>query len=191
MSLGKLKSALLHGTVLAMRRMVTALRFVGRPIRVHGSSWVSRRSTLRVNGGGSITIGRHCDIHPYAILMTYGGNIRIGDHCSVNPFTIIYGCGGATIGNSVRIAAHSMVVPENHNPGSDEQPLHLAGTTRQGICIEDNVWIGAGVTVLDGVTIGRNCVVGAGSVVTRSLPSGATAAGAPARVLSMRPPVRS
>ena len=186
MSLGALKSALFYRSQLALRRVAAPLRFLGRPIRVHGSSWISVRSTLRVNGGGSITIGRHCEIHPYAMLLTYGGDIRIGDYCSVNPFTIIYGCGGATIGNNVRIAAHSMVVPENHNPGSDETPLRLAGTTRKGVHIEDNVWIGAGVSVLDGVTIGRNCVIGAGSVVTRSLPSGATAVGAPARIVSMR-----
>ena len=117
------------------------------------------------------------------MLLTHGGHIRIGDHSSVNPFTLIYGCGGATIGSSVRIAAHCVIIPENHNPGTDSVPLHRSGTTRRGIRIDDNVWIGAGVKVLDGVSVGRNCVIGAGAVVTRSAPPGAKVVGVPGRLI--------
>lgn len=121
------------------------------------------------------------------MLMTQGGDIHIGDHCSVNPFSIIYGCGGASIGNGVRIAAHVIIIPESHNPSTDALPVYRSGTTRRGICIEDHVWIGAGAKILDGVTIGRNCVIGAGSVVNRSLPPGAIAVGAPARIVRIGP----
>lgn len=53
----------------------------------------------------------------------------------------------------------------------------------KGIVIEDNVWIGAGVQILDGVTIGERCVVGAGSVVTRSVKSGSMIGGNPTRII--------
>lgn len=46
-----------------------------------------------------------------------------------------------------------------------------------------NCWLGAGVIVMPGVTIGDNTVVGAGSVVTKDLPSGVVAVGNPCRVL--------
>lgn len=46
-----------------------------------------------------------------------------------------------------------------------------------------NCWLGAGVIVLPGVTIGDNTVVGAGSVVTKDLPSHVLAVGSPARVV--------
>ena len=49
--------------------------------------------------------------------------------------------------------------------------------------IGNNVWIGAGATVLAGVSIGDNAVVGAGSVVTRDVPANTVVVGAPARVL--------
>jgi galactoside O-acetyltransferase len=46
-----------------------------------------------------------------------------------------------------------------------------------------NCWIGAGAVILPGVTIGDNTVVGAGSVVTKDLPSNVVAVGNPCRVM--------
>jgi maltose O-acetyltransferase len=45
-----------------------------------------------------------------------------------------------------------------------------------------NCWIGGGAIILPGVTIGDDALIGAGSVVTRDVPAGATAFGNPARV---------
>jgi acetyltransferase-like isoleucine patch superfamily enzyme len=189
MTLASIKASWLMRLLVLGRRISFAARFFGKPIHIHASSWVSWRSVVRVCGGGRITIGRNCQIHPFAMLLTYGGDICIGDDCSVNPFTIIYGIGGAHIGNGVRIAAHSVIVPENHNRGTDSLPITQAGSTKRGIRIEDNVWIGAGVRVLDGVVIGRNTIVGAGSVVNRSLPANVTAVGVPARTIKMEAPL--
>ena len=49
--------------------------------------------------------------------------------------------------------------------------------------IGSDCWFGASVTVCPGVTIGDGCVIGAGSVVTRDIPSGCFAAGVPCRVI--------
>lgn len=174
--------------IVIFRRIKYAIRFRGQPIRIHPSSRISSRSEVRIVGGGSISIGKNCEIHPFSMILTDGGDIRIGNNCSVNPFTIIYGTGGTFIGDGVRIAAHTVIVPANHVPGSDDRPLYQSGITKQGIRIDDNVWIGSGVRILDGVQIGRNAIVGAGSVVTRSLPENITAVGVPARVIKIRAP---
>jgi acetyltransferase-like isoleucine patch superfamily enzyme len=173
-----------HTNALA-RRLTLALRFRGRAVRIDPTCWVAARSVIRIWGGGTIRIGKHCEIHPFSMILTYGGDIEIGDDCSLNPFAIIYGHAGVRLGNGVRIAAHSVIIPANHKPPSDGLPLHLSGLTGKGIVIDDNVWLGIGCSVLDGVHISRNVIVGAGSVVTRSVPANTTVAGVPARVIKV------
>lgn len=45
------------------------------------------------------------------------------------------------------------------------------------------MWVTTNVTILPGVTIGSNTIIGAGSVVTKDIPSGVFAAGNPCRVI--------
>lgn len=51
------------------------------------------------------------------------------------------------------------------------------------IQIGNDVWIGGSVTIVPGVTIGNNTIIGAGSVVTKNIPSNVIAAGIPCRVI--------
>ncbi len=173
-------------TLIFLRRCAFALRFFGRPVDIDPSTWVSRRSDIRNCGGGRIKIGKNCAIHPYAMILTYGGDIHIGDNCSLNPFAIVYGHGGVRIGDGVRIASHSVIIPANHNPSAEGQALFESGVTARGIEIGNNVWLGSGVVILDGVRIGRNSIIGAGSVVTKSVADDTTVAGVPARPISRR-----
>jgi acetyltransferase-like isoleucine patch superfamily enzyme len=169
----------------ATHSAATRLRFLGRPVFVRSSSWVAHSSRIEA-GGGRIEIGERCEIHPLAMILAYGGVVKIGDDCSVNPFAVLYGHGGLTIGNGVRIAAHVVLIPANHNPAIDGIALPESGVRTRGIRIDDDVWIGAGARILDGVHIGRRAIVGAGSVVTRSVEPGTTVAGVPARPLKPR-----
>ena len=59
------------------------------------------------------------------------------------------------------------------------------------IRIGRNVWIGGGAIILPGVTIGDDAIIGAGSVVTRDVPAGATVVGNPARLSVARPTGRA
>ena len=62
-------------------------------------------------------------------------------------------------------------------------PITYQDLENKGIIIEDDVWIGAGVRILDGVTIARGCVIGAGSVVTKSTEEFGVYVGVPARLI--------
>jgi len=135
---------------------------------------------------GRIEIGKRCLIHPGSMLLPYDGFIKIGDDCSVNPYTILYGHGGLTIGNGVRIATHTVMIPANHEYIDPDTPIFKQGVSMKGITIEDDVWVGCNVTILDGVRIGKGAVIAAGSVVTRDVSSYTVVAGTPARVIKNR-----
>ena len=168
------------------RDLANRIRYLGRKISIGPRTKISRHSSLRLYGGGSIKLGSNCRVMDYALILSYGGAVEIGDDCSINPFCVLYGHGGLKIGNGVRIASHTVMVPANHTFENLEIPIWRQPETRRGIVIEDDVWIGAGCKILDGVRIGRGSVIGAGAVVKDSLPEYSIAAGVPARVIRNR-----
>lgn len=145
----------------------------------HGALVESRK-------GGVIKIGGATEILEGVMILTYGGDIEIGENCSINPYTIIYGHGGTKIGNNVLIAGHAMIIPNNHNFEDPENLIRDQGVTSNGIVIEDDVWIGHGVSILDGVTVGQGSVLAAGSVVNKDVAPYSIAGGVPAKVIKSR-----
>lgn len=138
-------------------------------ITVRPGAVIEAGAVLSTQYGGVIDIGERTRICRGGMVLSYGGFVRIGRESSVNPYSILYGHGGLTIGDYVRIAAHSVIVPANHTYTDASRPIHAQPLTKKGIVLGNDIWIGAGVYILDGVCIGDGCVVGAGSVVTRNL----------------------
>lgn len=155
-------------------------------IKIGKNTSIHKMAELDIEYGGQIIIGNNCYIGKYSILSTFGGVISIGNDCSVNPFCLLYGHGGLTIGNKVRIATHTVIIPANHTYEDSSIPIMDQPETRVGVIIEDDVWIGSGVRILDGVKIGKGSAIGAGSVVTRSIPPYSVAVGIPAKVIKSR-----
>ena len=147
---------------------------------------IGSRVLMRNWNGGRIDIGENSSIEDNAMILSMGGNISIGSNSSVNPFTVIYGQGGCSIGNGVRIAAHCTIIPSNHKYMDTSVPIFQQGLINKGIVIEDDVWIGTGVRVLDGVRIAKGCVIGAGSVVTKSTEPYGVYVGVPAKRIKNR-----
>jgi len=154
------------------------------------ASWpkghISLGADLRTPYGGRIIVGEHVEIHDGVKILTYGGRIMIGDNVSINPYSVIYGHGNLKIGNDVRIAAHTVIIPSNHNYLETEKSIFSQGETSLGVVIENDVWIGTGVRILDGLTISHGCVIGAGSVVNKSTEPFGVYAGVPARLIKSR-----
>lgn len=90
------------------------------------------------------------------------------------------------MGKNTMIAAHTIIVPSNHRFERLDLPIRDQGLVKEGIFIEEDVWIGAGSKILDGVHIGKGCVIGAGSVVTKSIDDYSIVAGVPIRNLGVR-----
>jgi len=157
-----------------------------RMIELEDGAWIEDHAILSAEGG-RIRLGKHTHVLPYAFIKAMGGDITFGEYCTVNPFCVIYGfSGGLEIGDAVRIATQTVIVPGNHVFEDPDTQIRLQGTESRGVKIENDVWLGAGVRILDGLTIGTGAVVAAGSVVTKDVPEFAVVGGVPARVIKWR-----
>lgn len=116
----------------------------------------------------------------------YEGHVTLGDDCFVGAYTILNGFGGITIGNNALIAGHCHIVSGDHGFADLTVPMGQQPITGKGIVLEDDVWLGAGVKVLDGVRIGQGSIVSAGAVVNRDVAPYSIVGGIPAKLIKMR-----
>ncbi len=138
----------------------------GGPVEMGDQVHILRDTIIETGFGGDLTIGSRTTINPRCQINAYVAPIRIGRDVQIAPNCALYSYDhGFAPGKSIR-----------------EQPLQTKGR----IAIDDDAWLGVGVTVLSGVHIGKGAAVAAGSIVTHDIPDEAIAAGRPARVIKMR-----
>lgn len=111
----------------------------------------------------------------------FGKNISIGDDVYINFGCVILDCGQVRIGNNTLIGPNVGLFSGNHTIDAEERAA--GGLIPKPITIGARVWLCGNVTVVPGVTIGDDTIIGAGSVVTKDIPSGVIAAGNPCKVL--------
>ena len=114
-------------------------------------------------------------------LAAYGSHVYIGEGFYANFNLVIVDDADVHIGDRVLFGPNVTITTAGH---PIEPSLRLDGSQYSvPVHIEDDVWIGGSAVVMPGVTIGTGSVVGAGSVVTRDIPSRVVAVGAPCRVV--------
>lgn len=117
----------------------------------------------------------------------YGSNIKIGKNFFSNFNCIILDVAPVTIGDNAMFGPHVTLATPMHPLVASERAVQDYGDGiydleyARPITIGNGVWLASNVTVVGGVTIGDECVVGAGSVVTRDLPSGYLCMGTPCK----------
>lgn len=111
----------------------------------------------------------------------YGYNISVGDFFYSNHNLIITDGTDVKFGDHVFIAPNCCFTTAEHaiHPEQRKAGVEIA----KPITVGNNVWIGAGSTILAGVSIGDNSVIGAGSVVKKSIPANVVAVGVPCQVI--------
>lgn len=118
-------------------------------------------------------------------------NLMIGDHTLISKGAVFY-CTEAPliIGKRVIFGPRPTIITGDHRidviGNYIQENIEKLAENDMSVVIEDDVWIGANVTILKGVTIGRGSVVAAGAVVTKSLPPYSISGGIPAKVLKFR-----
>jgi acetyltransferase-like isoleucine patch superfamily enzyme len=110
----------------------------------------------------------------------HGLRLELGERVFINQNCTFLDSAGITIGDSTMIAPRVTFITVGHPVDPGDRKLHLTGAP---IIVEENVWIGAGATILPGVRIGRDAVVAAGAVVVDDVPPATLAAGPKAGVI--------
>lgn len=134
-----------------------------------------------------IEIGNGVQLGAYAQLKTRAGSIFVGEHANIGAECRIDSTSEVRIGCYCLIAGRCYIGGVNHRFDRTDIPIVKQPlASKGGVCIGDDVWLGAHVIVNDGVTIGTGAVVGAGAVVTKDIPPYAIAMGVPAQVHGWR-----
>lgn len=127
-------------------------------------------------------IGENVNIEKGSIFSTaveIGNNSGIGINCKLY--------GPVYIGTNVMMAPDVHIFTKNHRFERIDIPMSEQGSTLDiPVIIEDDVWIGARVTILPGVKISKGTIVAASSVVTKNTEEYSIVAGNPAKKIKSR-----
>ncbi|MEL6916666.1 MAG: acyltransferase [Bacteroidota bacterium] len=142
---------------------------------------IRRNSRIDVFPWKRFEIGKLTTIESFCTINNGSGDVLLGDKVRVGIGSVVIG--PVLMGDGSGLGQHVFVSGFNHgysdgSKNSSEQALEIKPTI-----IGEEAHIGANSVVLAGVTIGRNCQIGAGSVVTKDIPSYSVAVGNPAKVI--------
>ncbi len=138
-------------------------------------------------GGGTYDIADDAVISRFCILQSKRGDLSFGARSVLGTHSQVISTNGCRIGADVNTGPQCYLGGSRHGIARSGVPMMEQETESRGpLVVGDDVWLGAGVRVMEGVRIGRGAVVGAGAVVTRDVPENAVVAGVPARLMGFR-----
>lgn len=132
--------------------------------------------------GNNVLIGRGTSIS------CKGGDIEIGDFSNIGPNNIIISESSIKIGQYVFTAGQLyMIAGGTHAFDRTDIPIwHQPSISKGGIVLEDDIWIGASSTILDGVKIGKGAIIGAATLVHKRIKPYTVNVGVPAERVKSR-----
>ena len=139
---------------------------VGMNTRIESKTVISLGNPIE--GYGKISIGKSCWIGEFNNLRCSRYQIQIGDNCLISQFCSI-------IASNHGVKKSSLI------------KLQDVDSTKNGVKIGDDVWLGAGTVVLPGIRIGNGSVIAANSVVNKNVPPYEIWGGIPAKKIKDRP----
>ncbi|SHI53594.1 acyltransferase [Lutispora thermophila] len=147
----------------------------------HITELSNKKTRVIIRGNSYLIIDGRVDIGPGVnIIVNDNAKLYIGDKTYIAADSKIYSSKSIHIGNNCALSWGLNIIDSDFHILSYCDREHEMTSP---IYIEDNVWIGCNVTILKGVRIGDGAVIGAGSVVTRDIPSNCVAVGNPAKVV--------
>lgn len=112
-------------------------------------------------------------IHP-PFYTDHGLRLGLAERVFINQGCTFLDYAGIRLGEGVMVGPKATFITMGHPVDPHERREFLTGAP---INVAENVWIGAGVTILPGVNIGRDAVVAAGTIVADDVPAASLVAG--------------
>ena len=158
----------------------------GKTLTIGDNVEINALSLEGIRLGDNVSIGRNTIIECTGVIRKLGIGLEIGNNVGVAQNCFIQVRGKVSIGSNVIFGPGVSVFSENHIFDDPHLPVVLQGEKRQGVTIEDGVWVGARAVILDGVNVGKNSVIAAGSVVNKDVPDYSIVGGVPIKKIGMR-----
>ena len=161
---------------------------ISSPIRLFGHPICSRFPGSSISLGSHVTLDSSPRANPLGgsspcVLrtMTSAAHLTLGDRVGLSSSVIVAG-NSIEIGEDTILGAGAMVLDNDfHAPGPGFSWLTEYSKNSRPVKIGRGCFIGARAIVLKGVTLGDRVVIGAGSVVTKDVPSNSIVVGSPAK----------
>jgi acetyltransferase-like isoleucine patch superfamily enzyme len=178
----------LHGVLRFLKQCVFGL-IIGNDSTI--ASWLRRKTyktvcmidtNVFIRNLNNFRAGERSALYHSCYILNDFGMFRIGSNSHLGAFCYVNVCyGDVEIGNDVAIGPGTRIIAYSNHYEKGKKVTDLRIT--EGICIGNNVFIGANCTVLPGTIIHDNVIIGAGTVVKGVLNPNAVYGGIPCKVI--------
>lgn len=168
--------------------------YTSRQFKSWGKHSLVQSGWRELQGPECIEVGDYCTFYPDVELtawttykqQTFTPHITFGNGCTIRNRVQITAIHSIHIGDNL-LTGNDVLISDNNHGHTDITDMHLRPqdrclTTKGGIRIGNNVWIGAKVAILGNVTIGDGAIIGSGSIITKDVPAYSVVIGNPAKI---------
>lgn len=158
----------------------------GRTLILGDNVQINALSSNGIVFGNNVSVNSNTIIECTGTLKQLGEGLVTGNNVGIAQNCFIQVRGNVKIGSDVIFGPGVHIFSENHGFSDMSIPIMEQPSTRKGVTIEDNVWVGSRAVILDGVTVGQGSIIASGTIVNIDVPPFSIAAGVPARIIKSR-----
>lgn len=153
---------------------------IGDNVKIFGDIDLRNRENGRIIIGNDVEIDNDC-----RLVAANNATLEFKDKCFIGPYSIFNAGDDITLGSYTISGGFVHIQSSNHGMAKFEK-IWLQKHTYGKVVINEDVWLGANCTILQGVTIGSGAVIAAKSVVTKDVRNHIIVGGVPAREIGAR-----
>lgn len=153
---------------------------IGNNVKIFGNTDIRNRENGKIVIGNNVEIDNDC-----RFVSANNATLELKDNCFIGPYSVFNAGDDITIGSYTISGGFVHLQSSNHGLEKN-QKIWLQKHTYGKITIEEDVWLGAGCTILQGVKIETGAVIAAKAVVTKNVSTCSIVGGIPAKEIGVR-----